>query len=282
MNINEDRNVIINFCPTGMVPTKSMNPNVPESPDEIIETVHEAYEVGITIAHIHARDEDGSPSYNKSIYLKIFEGIRRVCPELIICASSSGRKWNEFDKRSEVIELYPDMCSLTLSSLNFATQASVNSPEMIEKLINKMHEYGVSPELECFDLGMISYGKYLLEKKNLKEPVYWNLLFGNIVGFQGKLSHMAMAIEEIPNHHYFSLAGLGRFQFMVHAIAIATGYGVRVGLEDNLWYDREKKVPANNIQLLKRVHHLLGIHERVHMSPEKLGASGFYNTISRQ
>ena len=112
--------IIINFCPTGMVPLKNHTPHVPISPMEIIEQTHEAYEIGITIAHLHAREEDGTPTYKKSIYQEIFEGVRKYCPDLIICGSSSGRNFPEFEKRSEVIELRPDMCSLTLSSLNFA------------------------------------------------------------------------------------------------------------------------------------------------------------------
>ena len=57
------------------------------------------------------------------------------------------------------------MCSLTLSSLNFNKSASINSPSIIEGLLDKMLDFGVNPELECFDLGMINFGKYLLNKK---------------------------------------------------------------------------------------------------------------------
>ncbi len=162
--------IIINFCPTGMIPTKELTPFVPVSPQEIIEQTHEAYELGITIAHLHARNEDGTPTYKSSIYQTIFEGVRKHCPELIICGSSSGRNWPDFEKRSEVIELKPDMCSLTLSSLNFVKQASMNSPDMIVKLAEKMKSLGVVPELECFDLGMINYGMYLISKNVIEGP----------------------------------------------------------------------------------------------------------------
>jgi len=102
-----------------------LTPYVPISPREIIEQTHEAYELGITIVHLHARDEDESPTWKKNIYRDIFEGVRKHCPDLVICASTSGRLFSEFEKRSEVIELYPDMCSLTLSSLNFSKQAGI-------------------------------------------------------------------------------------------------------------------------------------------------------------
>ncbi|MCE2788849.1 MAG: 3-keto-5-aminohexanoate cleavage protein [Saprospiraceae bacterium] len=268
---------IINFCPTGMVPTKDMNIHVPVSVQEIIEQTHAAWEIGITIAHLHARLEDGSPTYLSSVYRDIFEGVRKHCPGLIVCGSSSGRNWPEFEKRSEVIELFPDMCSLTPSSLNFMTQASVNPPDMVQQLAMKMKDYGVVPELEIFDLGMINYAKYLISKGMVEGPFYWNLLFGNIAGLQANLHSISAAICEIPADHQVVLAGLGQEQLPVTSLAIALGYGVRIGLEDNLWWDQKKRVQADNLSLLKRIHQLLEIHEKDCMSGEELGSMGYYN-----
>jgi len=58
----------------------------------------------------------------------------------------------------------PDFGSLTLSSLNFNKQASINSPEMIMSLAKKMLAGGIRPELEVLDLGMINYAHYLIKK----------------------------------------------------------------------------------------------------------------------
>jgi uncharacterized protein (DUF849 family) len=135
--------LVINFTPTGMVPTKDMNANVPISVQEIVEQVHEVSEIGITLVHLHARDEDtGIPTWKSEVYHKIIQGVRHHCPSLVIGVSLSGRNFNEFEKRSEVLSLQPDMGSLTLSSLNFTQQASVNSPEMIQQLALAMKEQG--------------------------------------------------------------------------------------------------------------------------------------------
>jgi 3-keto-5-aminohexanoate cleavage enzyme len=270
--------IIINFCPTGMLPDRQNCPLVPITVSEIIEQVHEAYEMGITIAHLHAREDDGTPSYKKSIYARIFEGVRIHCPDLIICGSSSGRSVPAFEKRSEVVELQPDMCSLTLSSLNFQQQASMNAPDMIAALATKMLKYGVKPELECFDLGMINYGQYLIRKQLLTPPFYWNLLFGNISGMQASAAQIGIAVKELDSpDNYISLAGLGKDQLPVNAIAIALGYGVRVGLEDNIWWDEKRTIKASNAALLKRIHSLLDLHEKEFMRPAELGKLGFYN-----
>jgi uncharacterized protein (DUF849 family) len=256
---------------------KSDTPHIPISPAEIIEQTHEAYEIGITIAHLHAREPDGIPTYRKSIYQEIFEGVRKYCPDLIICGSSSGRNFPELEKRSEVIELQPDMCSLTLSSLNFQHQASINAPDTISGLATKMKEYGVVPELECFGLGMINYGSYLIKKKIIEGPFYWNLLFGNIAGMQANFAQIGTAVREIPTDHFISLAGLGSNQLAVNGASIAMGYGVRVGLEDNIWYDQKGGKLATNKDLVLRVHQLMSIHSRELFSSKELGDLGFYN-----
>ena len=261
-----------------MVPTKRMTPHVPVSVEEIVEQTHEAYEIGITIAHLHARNADESAAWEPEIYRDIFEGVRKHCPDLIICGSTSGRKFPEFEKRSAVIELQPDMCSLTLSSLNFIGQASMNSPEMIIKLAEKMKDFGVTPELECFDLGMINFGNYLIKKKIVEGPYYWNLLFDNISGFQAKFSHLGTAVSEITgNDHFVAFGGLGEAQLNVNAAAISMGNHVRVGIEDNIWLDRGRNEKATNIDLVKRVHNLIQINDREFMKPSVLGKHGFYN-----
>ncbi len=275
------RPLIINFCPTGMVPMPSQTPHVPISPTEIIEQTQEAYELGITIAHLHARDEQGKPTGDLNIYSQIIEGVRRYCPGLVVCASSSGRTYPEFEKRSAVIELRPDMCSLTLSSLNFFDQASMNSPEMIQKLASKMRDYGVRAELECFDLGMINYGKFLIRKELVQPPFYWNLIFGNISGFQARISHMKLAVEELAGEENFiAFGGIGRSQLTANRYAIENGFGVRVGIEDNLWFDEEKTIKASNIMLLKRVHEMRKKQGRELFTHTEFGKLGFYNADS--
>lgn len=269
--------IIINFCPTGMVPTKTHNPSIPLQPNEIVEQTVEAYELGITIVHLHARDPSGNPSYQKNIYEKIFNGIKQYCPELVICASCSGRIHPEFEYRSEVIESQPDMCSLTLGSLNFKNVASINSPEMINQLVAKMIEYGVKPELECFDLGMIHYGLQLPKLQSTNEPNYWNIIFGNISGIQLNLASLSAAIGIIPDKDYVALGGIGSQQFGANGLAVTLGLGVRVGLEDNNWMNREKKVMATNISLLNRCHQLIKAHEKKFMTPKTFGSKGFYN-----
>lgn len=268
-------NLIINFTPTGMIPTKQMTPHVPISVNEIVDDVHEAFEIGITMVHLHARDEKtGEPAYRGEIYRDIIERIRRFTKDLIICVSLSGRTFNEFEKRAEPLQLEgeakPDMGSLTLSSLNFNRQASMSSPDMIIALAKEMSRRGVLAELEAFDAGMINYARYLEKNRVLQPPHYFNLLLGNIACAQADLLHAGVMINDLPPDSIWSLAGIGDWQLLINSMAIAYDGGVRVGLEDNIFFDRNRTKLARNSDLIRRVHTLAGFHEREIMSSGEL------------
>lgn len=269
--------LIINFTPTGMIPTREMTPYVPISNSEIIEEVHKAYTIGITMVHLHASTKDEKPNHKASSYEKIIDGIKKHCPDLVICASLSGRDVTEFEKRSEVIELKPDMASLTLGSLNSPRVAIMNSPEMIKKLAEKMDNYGVTPELEVFDDGMLNYGRYLIRKGILHPPFYFNMILGMIANTQADPAYMSLIIRDLPENSLWSMGGVGNHQLPVNTFSIMYGGGVRVGLEDNIYYDKKRTVKATNIKLIRRIHHMSKIFEREIMSPSEFGNLGFYN-----
>lgn len=247
--------LIINLAPTGIRTTKEMNIHVPMTPDEIISDVYECYKLGVQIVHIHVKDENENNTSDPLVYEKVILGIRNICPNIIICASLSGRVENTFESRSAVLNLKgiakPDMGSLTLSSLNFTDGASVNSPEMIIKLLNKMNENNIKPELEVFDAGMVNYSKYLIKKGLIKPPYYYNILCGNLSSSQANLIDIESIISALPENSIYTLAGLGNNQLKMNIYGILNGNGVRVGLEDNIYFSN--KTLATNKQLVQRI-----------------------------
>jgi len=258
-----------------MIPTKSMTPHVPVTVQEIVEDVHEAVEIGITSVHVHARDEaTGEPTYRAEVYAGIIGGIRKFAPDLVIGVSLSGRTFPELEKRAEPLsldgDLKPDMGSLTLSSVNFNRVASVSPPDVIQALAQGMKDRGVLPELEAFDAGMINYAKYLERRGLLEPPHYFNLLLGNIACAQADLMHAGMMVRDLPPGSLWSMAGIGDAQLMMNSIAIAAGGGVRVGLEDTIWYGPKRTSLATNADLLRRIHGLAQSNEREVMRPAEL------------
>ncbi len=270
-----------------------MTQHVPITVQEIVDDVREAVKIGITMVHLHARDEQtGEPTYKAEVYREIITGIREFSSDIVICVSLSGRTFSEFEKRADCLNLEgnvkPDMGSLTLSSVNFNKQASMNNPEMIQALALKMKRRGILAELEAFDTGMINYAKYLEGKGLLEPPHYFNLILGNVACAQADLLHIGIMLCDLPPNSFWSLGGVGDYQLTVNSIAIAAGGGVRVGLEDNIWYDPNRSRLARNAELIARIHRLAEAHGRDIMTPAELrrllnleSGNGQYGRISK-
>ncbi|AZT39607.1 3-keto-5-aminohexanoate cleavage protein (plasmid) [Salmonella enterica subsp. enterica serovar Karamoja] len=261
---------ILNFTPTGMIPTKELNSDTPISVNEIIESSLEAAEIGASMIHLHARDEStGMPTVSADVYDRIISGIREHNKEVILCASLSGRNVSDPKQRANPLlldgESKPDMGSLTLSSLNFIKQASLNAPDTIHFLAQAMKERLIAPEMEVFDLGMANYITTLRKKNLLPPKTYANVILGNIFGAQSTFSNISAIIANIPDNVRLSFGGIGLFQTKSIAYGLASGFGVRVGLEDNIWFDSERTIPATNLNLLKRV---INIAHMLELEPE--------------
>lgn len=265
---------ILNFTPTGMIPTRDMTPHVPIAPGEIVEQVLEAAELGANMVHLHARDgATGEPACGKEIYAEIISGIRKHSRDLVLCVSTSGRTHAEFAQRSDCLDLSgdvkPDFASLTLSSLNFNHQASINTPRMIKDLAARMLERGIRPELEVFDLGMINYAHYLARKGFIEPPFYFSLILGNIACAQANLLNLGLMTRELPADAAWVAGGIGDHQLTMNAMSLAAGGGVRVGLEDNIYLDATRTQLATNRQLVERVLNVAGSLDRAPCTPRE-------------
>jgi uncharacterized protein (DUF849 family) len=241
-----------------MVPTKADNPHVPVTPDEVCEDVRRCLDAGASVFHVHAREADGAPAYEASLYRDFLARIRAACgDELVLCVSTSGRNFPLFEQRSAVLDDARrhgiDMASLTLGSMNFPRQASVNEPDMIARLAGKMRDEGVVPELEVFELGMIDYSHYLIGRGVLAPPLYYNLLLGSLGTIAATPLNLAVMVNALPAGATWAATGIGRFQLQVNAQAISMGGHVRVGLEDALYMDPAKTEPASNLALVERL-----------------------------
>lgn len=253
--------LIINACLTGVVNKPGLS-KTPISISEIVEDACAVIEAGATILHCHARDEQGNNTWDPDVFGRIFTAIRRYHPKIVLCATCSGRVENTFETRSAVLSLTgdakPDMGSLTLGSMNFINGPSINSPEMIQKLAVTMRERGIVPEMEVFDHGMFNYGLFLVSKGILSPPYYVNILLGSLGTTPARGEDLVTMTRDIPDGWIWAGAGIGKFQLPVNMMSMAMGGHVRVGLEDNIFYDYAKERPATNAELVKRLVRIAG------------------------
>jgi uncharacterized protein (DUF849 family) len=249
--------LIINAALTGMVPRRDRVPNVPVTPEQIVADAEACFAAGATIVHVHARAADESPEWHREAYAEFIPEIRARCPGIVVCASTSGRTFSEFEKRADVLTLEgaakPDMASLTLGSLNFRDVASVNAPQMIRGLAERMAEAEIRPELEVFDSGMAYLANALHDEGLLPEPIYVNVLLGSPNTAPARIGTLAALVDALPSGTVWAAAGIGAFQLPINAIAVFAGGHVRTGLEDNSHLDHLARTPATNAELVSRI-----------------------------
>jgi uncharacterized protein (DUF849 family) len=245
--------LIIKLAPTGMIPTKADTPHVPITPEEIIKDAKEAYKLGASVVHIHARDKEGKPTHEKNVFAKIFYGIKQECPDIIICATTSGRVTSQVEHRTEVLDLKPEMASLTMGSLNFPKHPSVNSLDTIIKLAETMKRKGILPELEVFEPGFINTAKYLVKKRYLNHPLHFNFLLGSLGTIPAGIRDLSFLVDSLPKESTWSATGIGRFQTQINNAAILMGGHVRVGIEDSIYYSYPDKKLTTNTHLVERI-----------------------------
>ena len=249
--------LMINACLTGNIPTKSDNPHVPLQPDEIIKDANRVIKEGATILHIHARDKQGNPTYEKNVFARIIEGIRKINDKVVICVTTSGRIFQDFEKRTDVLmltgEVKADYASLTLGSFNFPKEACINSPDTIRKIAQLMKKKKIQPEWEIFEPGMLHFGKYLVNKGITDEPKWINIFMGSLGSTPFSQEALTLYLSMLKPGWRYAIAGVGRYQYQANLASLNSGGHIRVGLEDSFYMDFEKKVPASNVSLVRRI-----------------------------
>jgi 3-keto-5-aminohexanoate cleavage enzyme len=261
---------MITVAITGSVPRKEHNPAVPITVAEQVESTHAAYEAGGTIAHIHVRRDDQTPTSDPERFARVQEGIRKHCPQMIIQFSTGGRS-GRGSERGGMLHLRPDMASLATGSCNFPTIIYENHPDLIRELAENMLQYGVKPEIEAFDLSMMYQAIRMAEEGVLKAPLHVQFVFGiknAMPAMRQVLEFQVAELKRLMPAATWTAAGIGRHQLDVNRWSLELGGHCRTGLEDNIRWD-ETRLAASNAELVGRVAALCREYGRRVASPEE-------------
>jgi uncharacterized protein (DUF849 family) len=246
---------IISVAITGSLPTKANNPAVPVSISEQVESAQEAFEAGATIVHCHVRDDEGRPSSDPGRFARLMEGLRHHCPGMIVQLSTGGRS-GVGQARGGMLSLKPDMASLSVGSNNFPTRVYENPPDLVDWLAAEMLTYGVTPEIEVFDLSHIFKAHQMWQAGQIAARPYLQFVMGvrnampadrDVFEFYIRTVRRLFG-EDTP----WSAAGIGPSQIVLNDWAVSSGGHARTGLEDNVRLDRDRLAPSN-AALVRRV-----------------------------
>ncbi|MEK9924290.1 MAG: 3-keto-5-aminohexanoate cleavage protein [Alphaproteobacteria bacterium] len=245
---------IICVAITGSLPRKEMNPAVPITVDEQIESTQAAFEAGASICHAHVRNEDQTPSSDPEKFARLKEGLEKHCPGLIIQFSTGGRS-GAGKERGGMLPLRPDMASLTVGSNNFPTRVYENPPDLVDWLAAEMLSHDINPEIEAFDLSHIHQAAAMQADGRLKGPAYVQFVMGvknAMPADRDVFDYYVKTVERLLPGSEWCAAGIGRHQKEVNEWCVANGGHARTGLEDNIRLNRETLAPSN-AALVERV-----------------------------
>lgn len=254
---------IICVAITGSVPQKSDNPAVPISINEQVESTHEAFEAGATIAHCHVRMEDGTPTSDPERFRRLVDGLRKHCPDIIIQLSTGGRS-GAGKERGGMLPLKPDMASLTVGSNNFPNRVYENPPDLVDWLADEMLTYGIKPEIEIFDVSHLHQAAAMVADGRLAPKPHVQFVMGvkNAMPVdEPTFDFYVESIKRLLPDATWCGAGIGRGQAILNAWCASRGGHVRTGLEDNIRLDREHLAPSN-AALVKKTREICEQHGR--------------------
>ncbi|WP_247009076.1 3-keto-5-aminohexanoate cleavage protein [Halorientalis litorea] len=252
---NDPDRAIISAALTGALTTRDQCESIPYTPEEIAEDAAAAREAGAAIAHIHARTENGTPSFEPEVYGEIYDEVRDRTDILI--NFSTGSTFDNLEKRLTYIEeIQPDIAALNMGSMNYAKYSESrddfvfdmvfeNSFDEIRELLRTMQDAGVKPEMECFDTGHINNAQPILKKGELNRPMDINLVMGVLGGIPATVDNLAHQVRQLPEDTNWQTTPIQEDQWPLTAASLAMGGNIRVGLEDNFYLPNGEMAEGN-------------------------------------
>ena len=246
--------VIISCALTGAQSPKSKNPAIPITPREIADDAYAAWQAGAAIVHLHMRDDEGNGTMSTARFRETVALIRekKDCDVIINCTSSGGLTLTH-EKRLEHFQSIPEIeiGSYDAGTMNWACNyVFANPPEFLETLGHTYQENKIIPEIEIFDPGMLGSAKHYLKNGVLQSPGWFQFVLGVLGGMDATIENMLYLQRMLPEGALWSATGIGRGHLPILFAAIAQGGHVRVGLEDNLYYQYGEL--ATNEKLVSR------------------------------
>lgn len=247
--------VIISCALTGAVTTKRHCPAIPYTADEIAEETRRAWEAGAAIVHVHARTDDGAPTWDVDTFRRYYEKIKERCPEVLINWSTGGAGPMQ-DRVQHVLQVRPDIAALNMGTLNYAKWRKdkkdfafkfvfVNDFSDIIAFAQAIRDAGAKPELECFDTGHVASHVVLEDLGLLEKPYHFSFVMGVLGGAPATANHLAFLASNVPAGSRWKVIGVSRDQWRMCMAAIALGGDVRVGLEDNFYLPSGEMARSN-------------------------------------
>jgi 3-keto-5-aminohexanoate cleavage enzyme len=238
--------ITVTVAPSWIYPDAT---NAPRNPDEVIESVVEAWKAGASIAHVHGRN-----NFKPDIWKKIIKAIRDQTDVIIQVGLSALL----IPDRMAAIKLKPDMLSIILNHHDEAfpkmTMSLLHNRDELEEYAKICTKYGIRPEWEVWHAGSVWNLNYLVEKNLVKSPHFVTLFFDWPGGIwsPATIEELNHRLKQQRSDSICSVSIMSHAQTKIVTASMLFGQHVRVGTEDNPYYV-PGKLAKNNAELVARV-----------------------------
>jgi len=250
------KKLIISAALTGAATNRSHCAAIPYTPVEIAEEAKRAADAGASIVHIHAREDDGTPSWRGEVFAQIHEEVRKLSPNVIINYSTGGIGVTREERAKHITALKPDMAAFNMGSMNYAIYSKKakqfywntvfqNSFDDMQFFVNTMNEAGTVPEMECFDTGHIRNAVPLREMGLIPDNACYSFVMGVLGGIPATPQNLMHQITQVPEKAFWQVIAISRKQWQMAAVACTMGGNFRVGLEDNFYLPNNEMAKSN-------------------------------------
>ncbi len=249
--------LIITAAICGAEVTREQTPNLPVTPLELADAAYAAEQDGAAIIHLHVRDENARPTQDKDIFAAAIGLMQEKGVNAIIQPSTGGAAGMSWGERIQPVYLGPEMATLDCGTTNFADEIFVNDMPLMRHFAREMIAHHVLPELECFEAGHIYNALQLNKEGLLPKHLHFDLVLGVPGAINASIKNLLYLVELLPPDATWTVAGMGRHELPMAMHAILMGGHVRVGFEDNIYYNKGEPAESN-AQLVARIVRLAG------------------------
>lgn len=269
----EDK-VVVTCAVTGVLATREQCPAIPYTPAEIGEECKRAYDAGASVVHIHARTDDGKPTFSPATFAAIKEEVRKRCP--IILNFSTGTMLDDVSEQVEYIKtVRPEIAALNMGTMNYSKYSKrrkkmvfdmvfPNTHAKIKTLLEAMNEAGVKPELECFDTGHTHATWPLFDMGVLRLPAQFSFIVNVLGGIPPLVESLQLQTQIMrsvvpddgsrPRNAEWEVIGISHCHWHMLASALVLGGNIRTGLEDHLYLPSGEMATSNGAMVEAAVH----------------------------
>jgi 3-keto-5-aminohexanoate cleavage enzyme len=237
--------VVVTCAITGADVFRENNPNIPYTTAEIADSAIGAARAGATVAHLHVREDDGTPSGRPELFVDVIERIRAES-EILTMVSTGGSNEMTIEERTTGLEAKPDISGVESGSMNFGDETFITPPPAGRGIAKRAQDAGIALEVEVFDVGHVISAVRWLEQGVIESPMTINLVFGVPGGIDASPEALDAMLRPLPPETFWTVTCIGRHHQRMLALALLRGApGIRTGLEDVAYISRGVHAPSN-------------------------------------